>query len=204
MKLIAVSKTQAPEKIREAYDAGQRLFGENRVQEMLQKHEQLPADIEWHMIGHLQKNKVKYIAPFVSMIHSVDSPELLEVVNKEAIKNSRMISCLLQVYIASEETKFGFDANEITAFLASDRFHALSNIRVCGLMGMASNTEHMQQVQLEFRTLRTLFDQLKAGFFDGSGYFKELSMGMSHDFKIAIEEGSTMVRVGSLIFGSRQ
>jgi hypothetical protein len=195
VKLIAVSKTYPSDVVKLAYDAGQRVFGENKVQEMCEKFEQLPKDIEWHLIGHLQTNKVKYIAPFVSLIHSVDSLKLLQEINKQAAKNNRVIDCLLQIYIAQEETKFGLSEEECNALLASDEFKQLKNIRVIGLMGMASNTEDHEQIRREFRTLKKLKDQYPQ--------FTEMSCGMSSDYKIAVEEGSTMIRVGSSIFGKR-
>lgn len=201
--LIAVSKTKPVSALQEAYDGGQRIFGENKVQEMVEKHAQLPKDIEWHMIGHLQSNKVKYIAPFVSLIHGVDSLKLLEVINKEGLKNNRVIPCLLQVYIAKEETKFGLEAAEIVELLSSNNFREFKNISIYGLMGMASNTENIAQVRLEFVGLKSLFDKLKANYFLDDSRFSEVSMGMSGDYQIAIEEGATLVRIGSAIFGSR-
>ncbi|MBK8195852.1 MAG: YggS family pyridoxal phosphate-dependent enzyme [Lewinellaceae bacterium] len=202
--LVAVSKTHPPGRILDLYHAGQRIFGENRVQEMLEKHTALPADIEWHLIGHLQTNKVKYIAPFVRMIQSVDSLKLLEEIDKQALKNGRIIDCLLQFHIAGEETKFGMDLQEATALLASPEFRSLNNVRICGVMGMATFTEDLAQVRSEFRTLRAIFENLKQAFFSGKPYFREISMGMSGDWRLAVEEGSTMVRIGSLIFGDRQ
>ncbi len=202
-RLIAVSKTKPVSALQEAYDAGQRLFGENKVQEMVDKHTQLPEDIEWHMIGHLQSNKVKYIAPFVSLIHGVDSLKLLEVIDKEGVKNNRIIPCLLQVYIAKEETKFGLEASEIEELLGSNNFKGLKNIAIYGLMGMASNTEDLEQVRLEFTGLKSLFDKLKSTYFNEDARFTEISMGMSGDYQIAIDEGATLVRIGSSIFGSR-
>jgi pyridoxal phosphate enzyme (YggS family) len=191
-RLIAVSKTHPPELIREAYDAGQRIFGENKVQEMVSKYEALPKDIQWHLIGHLQTNKVKYIAPWVSLIHSVDSAKLAEEIDKQGKKVGRVIPCLLQVYIAKEETKFGFDPHELTDFIKTQKF---SNIDIQGLMGMASLTDNTDQIRSEFRQLHDLFVKI--------GNMKELSMGMSSDYKIAMEEGSTMVRLGTAIFGGR-
>lgn len=204
VKLIAVSKTKPIEDIEAAYNIGQKRFGENKVQEMVDKYNKLPKDIEWHMIGHLQSNKVKYIAPFVSYIHSVDSPKILEIINKEAKKNNRIINCLLQIYIAKEETKFGFDEDEIMAFLESDLYKSFDNIKICGMMGMATYTENMEQIRNEFKNLFTIFTNIKSKYFSNSEYYKELSMGMSGDYKIAIEEGSTMVRLGSSIFGERE
>lgn len=202
-KLIAVSKTKPVEIVLKAYEAGQRIFGENKVQEMLGKQMALPKDIEWHLIGHLQSNKVKYIAPFVAMIHSVDSFKLLEMINKEAKKNNRIIKCLLQIFIAHEETKFGMDRNEVFALLNNPEFKELDSIEICGLMGMASNTDNSDQIRNEFKGLKQLFTELKNTFFLNQNSFSEISMGMSSDYKIALEEGSTLVRVGSLIFGER-
>ncbi len=203
-RLIAVSKTQPLTLLQEAYNAGQRLFGENKVQELVPKHEALPNDIEWHMIGHLQSNKVKYIAPFVHLIHSIDSSRLLEEVNKQAIKNNRVIPCLLQVHIASEETKFGFGLEEVHALLLSENFVSLKNIRVKGLMGMATFTENKEQIRTEFKSLKALFDSLKQVTLPDNVKLDELSMGMSGDYAIALEEGSTLIRVGSAIFGDRE
>ncbi len=203
VKLIAVSKTQSNESILEAYQAGQRVFGENHVQEMVDKQAALPADIEWHLIGHLQSNKVKYIAPFVTLIHGVDSLKLLQEIDKQAAKNNRVIDCLLQVYIADEDTKFGLEFDEVIELLRSDTFAALKNIRITGLMGIATNTKNEKQIAIEFNELRVFFDGLKVSFFRKDSAFKELSMGMSADYKLAIEEGSTMVRIGSSIFGKR-
>lgn len=202
-RLIAVSKTKPVEMLQEAYDAGQRLFGENKALEMRDKHAVLPKDIQWHFIGHLQTNKVKYIAPFVTLIHSIDSLQLLEVVNKEALKNNRVIDCLLQFHIASEETKFGLDMSEADALLGSPEYKAMTNVRLCGVMGMATNTDDMAKVRSEFANLRKIFEDLRQRYFEGQEHFKEISMGMSHDYQIAIEEGATLVRVGSSIFGAR-
>lgn len=201
--LVAVSKTKPIEAIEEAYEVGQRIFGENKVQEMVDKYERLPKDIYWHMIGHMQSNKVKYIAPFVSLIHGVDSLKLLHTIDKEGKKNNRIISCLLQVHIAKERTKFGFDEQSLKEIIASDGFKNLTNIQVKGLMGMATFTDDEDMVRSEFRTLKRLFDQLKNSHFKENRAFDTLSMGMSNDHFIAIEEGSTMVRIGSSIFGSR-
>jgi pyridoxal phosphate enzyme (YggS family) len=201
--LIAVSKTQPIEKIQEAYDAGQRAFGENKAQEMARKYEQLPRDIHWHMIGHLQTNKVKYIASFVHLIHSVDSLKLLTEIDKQAKKNNRIIACLLQVYIAEEESKFGFSAEEIDELLKSNALQKLEHIRITGLMGMATFTENMEQVRKEFRSLNQLFTTLKNQPLPKQVVIQELSMGMSGDYNIAIEEGSTMIRIGTAIFGER-
>ncbi len=203
VKLIAVSKNQSVEAIREAYEAGQRVFGENLVQEMVEKQSQLPNDIEWHLIGHLQSNKAKYIAPFVSLISSVDSLKLLKEINKQALKNNRIIDCLLQVYIADEETKFGLEFDEVVELLRDPDFELLKNVRICGLMGIASNTNSELQIKAEFHELQILFKGLKYSFFKESDDFKEISMGMSSDYNLAIEQGSTMVRIGSSIFGKR-
>jgi PLP dependent protein len=203
VKLIAVSKTKPAAEVQEAYDAGQRLFGENMVQELLEKYEQLPKDIQWHLIGHLQTNKVKYIAPFISMIQSADSLKLLQEINKHADKNNRVIDCLLQIYIADEETKFGLGFDEAIELLRSDEFAALKHIRIRGLMGIATNTDNEKQVKDEYYELKTFFDGIKQSFFRKDDKFDTLSMGMSADYKIAIEQGSTMVRLGSTIFGQR-
>lgn len=203
-KLIVVSKTQPLEKIREAYDAGHRDFGENRVQEMTPKYEVLPKNISWHLIGHLQTNKVKYIAPFVSLIHSVDSPKLLVEINKQASKIPRIIPCLLQIHIAGEETKFGFSEQEVLELVHSTSLEGLQNIAIKGLMGMATFTDNKEQVRREFRNLKTLFEKLKKQVLPESVKMQELSMGMSGDFIIALEEGSTMIRVGTAIFGQRK
>jgi len=201
--LIAVSKTQPVEKIRQAMATGHRVFGENRAQELAQKYEQLPKDLEWHMIGHLQTNKIKYIAPFVSLIHSVDSEKLLLEINRQAKKAERVIPCLLQVHIAEEETKFGFSESEVHELMQSDVWNELGNVHVKGLMGMATFTEDQEQVRREFRSLRTLYNQLKTRSLPAPVTMKELSMGMSGDYRLAIEEGSTMIRVGTAIFGDR-
>lgn len=204
VKLIAVSKTKSNEDILEAYEAGQRIFGENQVQELAEKFESLPKDIEWQLIGHLQSNKVKYIAPFISLIHSVDSLKLLQEINKQALKNNRVIDCLLQIHIADEDTKFGLDFDEAIELLRSDEFQELNNIRITGLMGIATNTENEKLIKEEFYELKTLFDGIKLSYFRKEDSFKELSMGMSSDYLIAIEQGSTMVRIGSDIFGKRE
>ncbi|WP_426295411.1 YggS family pyridoxal phosphate-dependent enzyme [Dyadobacter endophyticus] len=201
-RLVAVTKTKPTSLLTEAYAAGARLFGENKVQEMVAKYEELPKDIEWHMIGHLQTNKVKYMAPFVSLVHSVDSFKLLKEINKEAKKNDRVIDCLLQIYIAREETKFGLSEEEALEIITSAELAALTNIRVVGLMGMASNTDDLHVVRLEFRGLKNTFESFKSHE-NGQVTMRELSMGMSGDYLIAQEEGSTLVRVGSAIFGSR-
>jgi len=201
--LLAVSKTKPPEDILEAYTAGQRIFGENQVQELVDKYEKLPKDIEWHLIGHLQSNKVKYIAPFVSMIQSVDSLKLLQEINKQALKHNRVIDCLLQIYIADEETKFGLGFDEAIELLRSDEFTELKNIRIRGLMGIATNTDNEKQIGDEYYELDTFFKGIKQSFYRKDKAFDTLSMGMSSDYKIAIEKGSTIVRLGSTIFGSR-
>lgn len=202
-RLIAVSKTKPNKDLLQAYESGQRAFGENKVQELVAKAEALPKDIEWHMIGHLQRNKVKYIAPFVSLIHGVDSERLLKEIDKQAAKNERIINCLLQVHIAEEDTKFGFDEAELMAFLNSEAFDQLSHIKVIGLMGMATNTDNMEQVRKEFASLKKLSEKIKNEVEKSNLEMKELSMGMTSDYKIAYEEGSTMIRVGSAIFGAR-
>lgn len=201
--LVAVSKTHPPEAIQTAYDAGQRIFGENKVQELVAKHEVLPRDIEWHLIGHLQTNKVKYIADFVSFIHAVDSEKLLDEINKRAAKAERVIDVLLQVHIAEEDSKFGFDDAELTAFVSGTGIALHTHVRIRGLMGMATFTDDREQVRREFKHLKRLFDQLKTSVFVTANHFDTLSMGMSGDFDLAIEEGSTMVRIGSTLFGAR-
>lgn len=193
--LVAVSKTYPAEVVMEAYHAGQRVFGENKVQELCEKRDQMPDDVEWHLIGHLQTNKVKYIAPFVTMIHSIDSLKLLQEVNKYAHRYDRVINCLLQIHIAQEETKFGLSFEECTDLLKSEEYKALKNIRIVGLMSMASNTDNTDQIRKEFRSLKEFYDKQPSLYI--------LSIGMSSDYKIAIEEGSTMIRVGSSIFGKR-
>ena len=202
-RLIAVSKTKPHELILEAYNAGLRDFGENKVQELASKYEALPKDIQWHMIGHLQRNKVKYIAPFVHLIHSVDSLRLLQEIDKQAAKHHRVVDCLFQVYIAREETKFGLSREELLDLLHSNSFRSLANIRIVGLMGMATNTHDGKQVEEEFRALKSLFEEVKASIQSSNLAMSELSMGMSGDYEIALREGSTMVRVGSAIFGPR-
>ena len=204
VKLIAVSKTKPIESINEAYEAGQRLFGENMVQELVEKYEKLPKDIEWHLIGHLQTNKVKYIAPFINLIHSVDSLKLLQEINKQALKNNRVIDCLLQLEIADEDTKFGMDMAEAIELLRSDEFHELKNVRICGVMGIATLTDNPKMTAEEFYELKIFFQGLKDTFFRKEPAFNEISMGMSGDYKLAIEKGSTMIRLGSTIFGGRQ
>jgi pyridoxal phosphate enzyme (YggS family) len=197
--LVAVSKTKPVHYLMEAYNAGQRIFGENYVQELVEKHQELPKDIQWHFIGHLQSRKVKLIAPFVSLIHGVDSLKLLQEINKQAEKNNRVIDCLLQVFIADEETKFGFDEKELAEILSSDEFQKLKNIKIVGLMGMATFTENKDQIEKEFNHLKTIFDKLNTS----NLKLEILSMGMSGDYQLAISCGSTMVRIGSSIFGSR-
>ncbi|MNK33935.1 hypothetical protein D3C87_524340 [compost metagenome] len=201
--LVAVSKTKPVPDLMEAYEAGQRIFGENKIQEMADKYEQMPKDIEWHMIGHVQTNKVKYMAPFVNLIHGVDSIKLLAEINKQAVKNNRVIDCLLQMHIAEEETKFGMNEEELTALIASDDFHQMANIRVTGLMGMATFTGDEAQIKKEFDHLKSIFDKLNKQPKTQNLQPETLSMGMSGDYTIAITSGSTMVRIGSSIFGHR-
>ena len=203
-KLIAVSKTKTPSEILEVYEAGHKIFGENKAQELVEKHKALPPDIEWHMIGHLQTNKVKYIAPFVSYIHSVDSLKLLREINKHAAKCNRVIDCLLQIHIAREESKFGFIFEELKSLLKEGEFPGFSNMRIVGLMGMATLTDDHELIRGEFHMLADHFINLKSDVFKEKNEFREISMGMSGDYRIAIEEGSTMVRIGSLIFGPRR
>lgn len=200
--LVAVSKTKPVADLMEAYDAGQCIFGENKIQEMAEKWEEMPKDIQWHMIGHVQTNKVKYMAPFVSLVHGVDSLKLLCEINKQALKNERSIDCLLQMHIAEEETKFGLDQKELLELITSDSFKDLKNIRIVGLMGMATFTNNQNQIRKEFNELHSIFEKLKDDTFVG-GDIKILSMGMSGDYKLAIDCGSNMVRIGSSIFGGR-
>ena len=202
-KLIAVSKTKPAEMIEEAYEGGHRAFGENKVQELTDKAEKLPKDIEWHMIGHLQRNKVKYLAPFVHLIHGVDSPRLLKEINKQAKKVDRVIPVLLQMHIAEEDSKFGLDQSELEELLTSEAFKEMENVEVVGLMGMATFTEDEDKIRREFKSLKKTFDHVKEKYNDEKLNLRELSMGMSGDYEIAVAEGSTMVRVGSAIFGSR-
>ncbi|MDR0507017.1 MAG: YggS family pyridoxal phosphate-dependent enzyme [Dysgonamonadaceae bacterium] len=202
--LVAVSKFHPETAILEAYNSGHRVFGENRVQELLPKYEHLPKDIQWHFVGHLQTNKVKYIAPFIDTVHSVDSLMLLNEIDKEAGKCKRKIKILLQIHIAVEEHKFGFSFDEIEATLEKKLLNSFPNIIVAGLMGMATFTDDSEKVRNEFRKLNIFFQELKTGYFSGNDYFRELSMGMSNDYPVALDEGSTMVRIGSLIFGSRE
>ncbi len=203
VRLVAVSKTKPNEDILTAYHSGHKIFGENKVQELVKKYEDLPKDIEWHFIGHLQTNKVKYLASFVAMIHGVDSLKLLKAINKEAKKNKRKISCLLQLYIADESTKFGFSFEEVKEMLGSDELKSLTNIEICGVMGMATYTDDEAQIRNEFKNLARIFKTLKNEYFSTSENFTEISMGMSDDYRIALEEGSTIIRVGSKIFGER-
>ncbi len=203
VKLVAVSKTKPNEDILEAYRSGHKIFGENKVQDLSKKFEALPKDIEWHFIGHLQTNKVKYIAPFVHLIHGIDSLKILKTVDKEAKKNNRVISCLLQFHIAEEETKFGLSLDEVREMLESAEFKTMKNVTVAGVMGMATYTENEEQIAREFRMLNSIFKTIKNEYFSGSGNFCEISMGMSDDYPIAVKEGSTMIRVGSKIFGER-
>ncbi|MGD2034807.1 MAG: YggS family pyridoxal phosphate-dependent enzyme [Bacteroidales bacterium] len=201
--LIAVSKTKPVGKIREAYDSEHKVFGENKVQELTGKAEALPDDIDWHMIGHLQTNKVKYIAPFVSLIHSVDSMKLLREINKQALNKNRVIRCLLQMKIAREESKFGLFQDEAIDILASEEYKSMTNVNIVGLMGMASFVEDTDTIRDEFKKLVSIFKKIKMEYFSDKPGFREISMGMSSDYKIAIEEGATMIRIGSLIFGER-
>ncbi len=201
-RLIAVTKTKPEEAILDLYAQGQRDFGENRVQELLPKYENLPKDIRWHLIGHLQRNKVKYIAPFVHLIHSVDSMELLQEIDKQARKHDRVINCLLQFHIAQEETKFGLQLEEVLNW-PQEGLEKLDAVRLCGVMGMATFTDDETQVRAEFVHLRNIFDAIKGRFFAGTAYFREISMGMSDDYHLALQEGSTMVRIGTLLFGER-
>ena len=203
VRLVAVSKFHPNEAIEEAYRAGQRIFGESKVQEMTAKYESLPKDIEWHFIGHLQTNKVKYIVPYVALIHGIDSYKLLAEVDKQAAKAGRRVNCLLQLHIAREETKFGFSFDECRQMLAEGQWRQLLHIRLCGLMGMATNTDNVEQIKEEFRSLSNFFREVKSTWFADDDAFCELSMGMSHDYHEAIAEGSTLVRVGSKIFGER-
>ncbi len=200
--LVAVSKTKPVSDLMEAYEAGQRIFGENKIQEMAEKWEQMPKDIQWHMIGHVQTNRVKFMAPFVSLIHGVDSLKLLQEINKQALKNNRIIDCLLQIYIAEEETKFGLDEEELASLLSSSEFHEIKNIRIVGLMGMATFTDNKDQIKKEFLHLKTIFDTTKELKTENC-QLENISMGMSGDYQLAIECGSTMVRIGSSIFGGR-
>lgn len=204
VKLVCVSKFHPAETVMEAYDAGERIFGESRVQELVQKQPELPADIQWHFIGHLQTNKIKFIVPFVKLIHGVDSWKVLNEINKQAEKAAKKTACLLQIHIADEETKFGFSEEELIDLISGDELKKLQNVQIAGLMGMATYTEDEDQVRKEFRTLKVLFDKIKSEYFSDDEAFCELSMGMSQDYQIAIEEGSTMIRIGTSIFGERE
>lgn len=201
--LVAVSKTKPITDLTTAYQAGQRIFGENKVQEMCDKHEALPKDIQWHFIGHLQRNKVKYMAEFVSLIHGVDSFKLLKEINKQALKVNRVIPVLLQFHIAQEDTKFGLDLDEANEFLTSEDFKQLNNISIVGVMGMATFTDNTEQITQEFANLKSIFTAIKTSFFANASSFEHISMGMSGDYELAIQQGSTMVRIGSTIFGNR-
>lgn len=203
VRLVAVSKFHPAEAIEEAYQAGQRIFGESKVQEMTAKYERLPKDIEWHFIGHLQTNKIKYMIPYVSLIHGIDTYKLLSEVNKHAAKAGRTVDCLLQIHVAREETKFGFSPDECKEMLAAGEWQTLTHIRICGLMGMASNTDDTEQIKREFCLLNSLFNEIKTTFFAHWDAFRELSIGMSHDYHEAIAAGGTLVRIGSKIFGER-
>lgn len=203
VRLVAVSKFHPNEAIEEAYRSGQRVFGESKVQEMTAKYESLPKDIEWHFIGHLQTNKIKYIVPYVALIHGIDSYKLLVEVNKQAEKAGKVVNCLLQLHIAEEETKFGFSFDECRDMLAEGEWKTLSNIQLCGLMGMATNTDDNEQIKKEFCSLSSFFKEVKDSWFADTEAFRELSMGMSHDYHQAIAAGSTLIRVGSKIFGDR-
>jgi len=203
VKLVVVSKTHSANKILELYNAGHKIFGENKVQEIKEKKELLPDDIEWHMIGHLQSNKVKYIAPYISLIHSVDSLSLLKIINKEAIKNNRIIECLLQLKIAKEETKYGLSYVELIELLSSSDYKELKNIRIIGLMSMATNTDDQSIIKSEYKYFSETFDKIKNMFFKEDITFKEKSIGMSNDYKIALDYGATIIRIGTLIFGDR-
>ena len=203
VRLVAVSKFHPIEALQEAYEGGQRIFGESKVQEMTQKYEALPKDIEWHFIGHLQTNKIKYMAPYVALIHGVDSYKLLSEINKQAAKAGRIIPCLLQIHIAQEEAKFGFATDKCRTMLEEGNWRQLKNVQIAGVMGMATNTEDEAQIKREFSTLSAFFQEVKETYFKEVSSFKEISMGMSDDYPIAIEEGSTLIRIGSRIFGAR-
>lgn len=203
VKIVAVSKFHPIDEIMEAYDDGQTLFGESRVQELQDKHPELPQDIEWHFIGSLQRNKVRFIAPFVSLIHSLDSERLMREIDNRAAQNNRVIRCLLQLHVADEETKSGFSPDECREFLDSGNWKKYPNVEIVGVMGMATFTEDAEQVRSEFKQIKALFEEFKANHFADNDNFKEVSMGMSNDYKIAVEEGATIIRVGTLIFGSR-
>ena len=201
--LIAVSKTKPEDDLMQAYNNSQRVFGENKAQEMKVKHENLPKDIQWHFIGHLQENKIKYIISYVSLIHSIDSLKLLIQVNKKALKINRVVDCLFEIDISHEESKFGFSLEQVESLLNTQEYKDLQNVRICGVMGVGSITDNKEQTRKEFKNLKSIFDTLKAKYFADKEYFKEISMGMSGEYKIAIEEGSTIVRIGSKIFGKR-
>jgi len=203
VKLVAVSKTKPNEDIMAAYNSGHKIFGENKVQDLVQKYEELPKDIEWHFIGHPQSNKVKFIAPFINLIHGVDSLKLLKVISKEGQKNNRIVNCLLQFHIAEESTKFGLSIDEAKSILGSTEFKSLKHVAIAGVMGMATYTDNKSQIKKEFHLLKNIFNSLKNEYFSDSEIFKEISMGMSADYPIAVEEGSTLIRVGSNIFGAR-
>lgn len=203
VRLVAVSKFHPIEALQDAYDGGQRMFGESKVQEMTQKYEALPKNIEWHFIGHLQTNKIKYMVPYVALIHGVDSYKLLAEINKQAAKAGRIIPCLLQIHIAQEETKFGFSTEECRAMLEEGQWRQLDHVQIAGVMGMATNTEDETQIRREFSTLSAFFQEIKEAYFKEVSSFKEISMGMSDDYPLAIEEGSTLIRIGSRIFGAR-
>lgn len=203
VNLLAISKYQPIEALQEAYDAGQRMFGENHIMEMAAKAKALPDDIEWHFTGHVQTNKIKYMVPFVSLIHAVDSFRLLREIDKHAARHGRVIDCLLQIHVAQEDTKYGFTIDECRALLANEPWRELHHTNICGLMAMGSNTDDMEQVRHEFRQVKALFDELKATYFAHAPSFRHISEGMTDDYPIAIEEGSTIVRIGSMIFGDR-
>ncbi len=203
VKIVAVSKFHPANEIMEAYDDGQLLFGESRVQELEEKYQNLPQDIEWHFIGSLQRNKVRFIAPFINLIHSLDSERLMEEIDKRAAQYNRVITCLLQLHVADEETKSGFTPDECRAFLEGNNWKKYNNIEIAGVMGMATNTENINQIRSEFKLIKSLFDEFKINYFSNEPAFKEISMGMSGDYKIAVEEGATIIRVGTLIFGDR-
>ena len=203
VRLIAISKNKSNVEIMQLYDCGQRAFGENKVQELTAKYESLPKDIEWHMVGHLQTNKVKFIIPFISMIHAVDSLKLLKAIDKEAKKHRRILPCLLQLHIAEEDTKFGLSFEETCQLLESNEFITLKHVAIHGLMGMATFTDNLEQVHKEFRQLKNNFDRIKSAYFNQDSSFRELSMGMSDDYLVGVQEGSTMVRVGTALFGER-
>jgi pyridoxal phosphate enzyme (YggS family) len=204
VRLVCVSKFHPNETVLEAYECGERIFGESKVQEMCGKYETLPKDISWHFIGHLQTNKIKFIVPFVDLIHGVDSYKVLEEINRQALKVSKTINCLLQIHIAKEETKFGFSSEELMETLSEGKWKELKGVTICGLMGMATYTENHEQIRNEFKGLKTLFDQVKKQYFTDASSFCELSMGMSEDYQLAIEEGSTLVRIGTSVFGIRE